>query len=125
MTLRNRILLAPLGAGVMLLGGCFYHPPFDMPDASVIGYDGTRATPPDCRRLAVPAGLSDAGQRLPSVAWGCATYTNLAAQVARPSDLAAPSAVGPADAVTAAGAVERYRQNKVTPLDQGSSRDAK
>jgi pilus assembly protein CpaD len=125
MTLSFRILLAPVAASMVLLGGCFYHPPFNMPDASVIGYDGVKATPPDCGNLAVPAGLTDGGQRLPSVAWGCATYTNLAAQVARPEDLRTPAQVGPANADVAASAMERYKQNKVTPLDQGSSRDAK
>jgi pilus assembly protein CpaD len=125
MTLRFRILLAPVSAGVVLLGGCFYHPPITMPDASIINYDGVKATPPDCRNLAVPSGLTDGGQRLPSVAWGCATYTNLAAQVVHPEDLRTPSQVGPADAEVAASAMERYKQNKVTPLDQGSSRDAK
>lgn len=125
MTLRLRILLAPISAAVALLGGCFYHPPFDMPDASVIHYDGTKATPPDCRKLAVPASLTDGGQQFPTAAWGCATYTNLAAQVARPADLAAPAPVGPADAEVAASAMQRYKQDKVTPLDQGSSRDAK
>jgi pilus assembly protein CpaD len=125
MTLRFRILLAPVCASVVLLGGCFYHPPFDMPDASVIRYDGSKVTPPDCRKLAVPASLTDGGQQFPTVAWGCATYTNLAAQVARPEDLRAPAPVGPADAEVAANAMQRYKQDKVTPLDQGSSRDAK
>lgn len=125
MTLRFRILLAPVSASVVLLGGCFYHPPFDMADASVIRYDGSKATPPDCRKLAVPAGLTDGGQALPSASWGCATYTNLAAQVAHPADLATPAPVGPANAEVAVGAMQRYRQDKVTPLDMGSSRDAK
>jgi pilus assembly protein CpaD len=125
MTLRFRILLAPVAASVALLGGCFYHPPFNMPDASVIGYNGSQATPPDCSQLAVPSGITDGGRKLPSVEWGCATYTNLAAQVANPRDLVAPAPVGPANAQVAASAIERYKQDKVTPLDQGSSRDAK
>ena len=125
MTLRFRILLAPVSVGVMLLGGCFYHPPFNMPDASIINYDGVHATPPDCRNLSVRSGLTDGGQHLPAVAWGCATYTNLAAQVVNPEDLRTPAQIGPANADVAASAMERYKQNKVTPLDRGSSRDSK
>jgi pilus assembly protein CpaD len=124
MTMRFRILLAPVGLFVTLLGGCF-QPPFDMPDASVIRYDGEQALPPDCAKLAVPSGLTDAGERLPAVAWGCATYTNLAAQVAYPLDVAQPAPVGPADGAVAASAMRRYEENKVEQLDKESSRDAK
>jgi len=124
MTMRFRMLLAPLGLFVTLLGGCF-QPPFDMPDASVIRYDGGHAVPPDCRQFAVPSGLTDAGLQQPSVAWGCATYTNLAAQVANPRDLVQPGPMGPADAAVAADAMRRYELDKVTPLDKQSSRDAK
>lgn len=124
MTMRFRILLAPVGLLVTLLGGCI-QPPFDMPDASVIRYNGVQAVPPDCAKLAVPSGLTDAGVRQPPVAWGCATYTNLAAQIAHPLDLAQPGPLGPADAAVAANAMRRYEQDKVTPLDTTSSRDAK
>ena len=124
MTMRFRMLLAPLGLLVTLLGGCF-QPPFNMPDASVIRYDGGQPAAPDCRQLAVPSGLTDGGIRQPSVAWGCATYTNLAAQIARPRDLEQPGPMGPADAAVAADAMRRYEENKVTPLDKQSSRDAK
>jgi pilus assembly protein CpaD len=124
MTMRFRMLFAPLGLLVTLLGGCF-QPPFDMPDASVIHHDGGQIGPPDCRQLVVPSGLTDGGLRQPSVAWGCATYTNLAAQIAHPRDLEQPGPMGPADAAVAADAMRRYEQNKVTPLDNQSSRDAK
>ncbi|PXW23177.1 CpaD family pilus assembly lipoprotein [Paraburkholderia caballeronis] len=117
-----RSIAAALAA--LALGGCF-KPPFDMPDASVIGYDGRYAVPPDCRKLAVPAGLTDAGRRRPAVEWGCATYTNLAAQIANPRDLVEPGPLGPADAPVAASAVWRYENDKLTPLDKSSSRDAK
>ena len=124
MTTRFRILLAPLVPLVTLLGGCF-QPPFDMPDASIIRSNNGMAEAPDCSRLAVHSGLTDAGIKQPSVAWGCATYSNLAAQVANPRDLQQPAPMGPADAAVAANAMRRYEQDKVTPLDKQSSRDAK
>ncbi|WP_241495978.1 CpaD family pilus assembly lipoprotein [Paraburkholderia monticola] len=124
MTMRFRILFAPLGLLVTLLGGCF-QPPFNMPDASVIHSDGGQMLAPDCRQLVVPSGLTDGGLRQPSVAWGCATFTNLAAQVSNPRDLEQPRPIGPADAAVAADAMRRYEQNKVTPLDQHTSRNTK
>jgi hypothetical protein len=124
MTTRFRILFAPLVVLATLLGGCI-HPPFDMPDASVIRDNDGFAAAPDCNQLAVPSGLTDAGIRQPSVAWGCATYANLAAQVANPRDLTQPAPVGPADAAVAANAMRRYEEDKVTPLDQKTSRAAK
>lgn len=124
MTTRFRILFAPLGLLVTLLGGCF-QPPFNMPDASVIRSDGGQIVPPDCRQLVVPSGLTDGGWRQPSVAWGCATFTNLAAQIAHPRDLDQPGPMGPADAAVAADAMRRYELDKVTPLDKQTSRNTK
>jgi pilus assembly protein CpaD len=57
--------------------------------------------------------------------WGCATYTNLAAQVANPKDLVAPGKLAPADGALAAGAMQRYETGHVIPLDTGTSRDSK
>jgi len=125
MNLVRRIaMLAPCATAVLLLGGCL-KPPIGMPDASVIGYDGHRAVPPDCARLAAPSLLTDGGIPRPSVAWGCATYTNLAAQVANPRDLVSPGRLGPADAAVAASAVQRYETGHVIPLDQSTTRNAK
>ena len=52
------------------------------------------------------------------MAWGCATYTNLAAQLAHPQDIVKPEWLGPADAAVAASAVQRYQTERVTPLDK-------
>ncbi|GBD45151.1 Outer membrane lipoprotein Omp16 [bacterium HR40] len=52
----------------------------------------------------------------PYAGLGCATARNLAAMLAAPSDLAAPSPVAPAFGDAAAAAVGRYREGKVTPL---------
>ncbi|HZZ10877.1 MAG TPA: CpaD family pilus assembly lipoprotein [Paraburkholderia sp.] len=101
-----------------LLTGCMPKPSLGMPDASVLSYDGKQVLPPDCAALERPSLVRDAGiARRPDIAFGCATYTNLAAQIARPADLVAPRPLGPADAAVAASAVRRYETGKVTPLD--------
>lgn len=96
-----------------------------MPDVDVIGYDGKNAIPPDCEALTRWSLLLDAGVPRPSMQWGCATYTNLAAQVANPRDFVAPAKLGPADAAVAASAVRRYETGRVIPLDEKTTRDAK
>jgi pilus assembly protein CpaD len=106
------------------LGGCF-QPPRNMPDESVIGFDGKNALPPECTELARDSVLTDAGLHRPSMQWGCATYTNLAAQIANPKDLVEPRKLAPADAAVAASGVHRYETGHVIPLDAGTSRDAK
>jgi pilus assembly protein CpaD len=106
------------------VSGCF-KPPRNMPDPSTIGFDGRSTLPPDCASLARPSVLTDAGWHRPSMEWGCATYTNLAAQVAHPQDLVKPEPLGPADAAIAASAVRRYETGHVIPLDTATSRDSK
>jgi pilus assembly protein CpaD len=120
-----RILTLVLAcAATTCVSGCF-KPPRDMPDQSVIGFDGKNAVPPDCTELARGSVLTDAGWHRPSMQWGCATYTNLAAQVANPKDLVAPRKLAPADAAVAASAVRRYETGHVIPLDTTTSRDSK
>ncbi|CAB3681722.1 CpaD family pilus assembly lipoprotein [Paraburkholderia rhynchosiae] len=102
------------------MSGCF-KPPRGMPDESVIGFDGKNAVPPDCTQLARRSLLTDAGLRRPAMQWGCATYTNLAAQVANPQDLVAPRSLAPADAAVAASAVRRYEAGQLIPLDTETS----
>lgn len=115
--------LAVLLALACGLSGCF-HPPRNMPNESVIGYDGTGAVPPDCAALSRPPVLSDAGRQRPSMQWGCATYTNLAAQLAHPADIVAPQPLGPADGATAASAMRRYETGHVLQLDKSSTRNS-
>ncbi|GAU04809.1 lipoprotein [Burkholderia stabilis] len=88
-------------------------PPLNLPDARSIGFDGVQAVPPDCAKLMQPSHLVDAGFGRPGVPFGCATYTNLAAMLARPQDLVAPVPYGGADAEVAAGAVRRYVEDRV------------
>ncbi|MGI4858579.1 MAG: CpaD family pilus assembly lipoprotein [Janthinobacterium lividum] len=120
-----RFLALVLVCGMVVsTSGCF-KPPLGMPDASVIGYDGIRTTPPDCAALSRASLLTDAGLQRPDMQWGCATYTNLAAQIASPRDAVAPEPIGPADAAVAASAVHRYQTGHVMKLDTSTTRDAK
>lgn len=100
-------------------------PPLGLPDASVIGFDGQHAVPPDCAALTRPSTSIDAGFERKSMQWGCATFTNLANQIANPRDLVAPQPLAPAGADVAASAVDRYETGKITPLDQTTTRNSK
>jgi pilus assembly protein CpaD len=118
----SRLALLCLSVGVMsVLAGCF-PAPRTMPDASFIRGDEHGAEPPDCENMYRYSGLLDGGIPRPKMAWGCATYSNLAAQVVNPKDLFSPDPLGPTDANVAASAVRRYRTDKVTPLDTSTSR---
>lgn len=119
-------VLKQLPCGVLLLtiAACMSrHPPLGMPDASVIGYDAQdeRAIPPDCKTLAQPSHMIDAGIGRPGVQFGCATYSNLAVMLARPADLIAPQPYAGADAALAASAVRRYDEGRATPLHPTST----
>lgn len=120
----RKLTVLGLCAALLALGGCF-KPPRTMPDQSVIGYDGRDAVPPDCSSLSRPSELTDAGIHRPAMEWGCAYYTNLAAQIANPKDLVEPRKLGPADAAVAASAVHRYQTDNVTPLDSSTTRSFK
>ncbi len=124
MKLSRFLTLVAIGAIVTGTTGCI-KPWRSMPDASVIGYDGKHAIPPECDQLRRSSLLTDAGFRRPGMEWGCATYTNLAAQVANPRDLVTPGKLGPADAAVAASAVHRYETGNLAPLDSKTSRDSK
>jgi type IV pilus biogenesis protein CpaD/CtpE len=124
MTLRSLCTLAILAATAVAASGCI-KASINMPDERSIGYDGKNLVPPDCSQMERPSLLLDAGLPRPSVQWGCATYTNLAAQIANPQDFVEPQPLGPADAAVAASAVHRYQTGRVTPLDQSTSRSSK
>lgn len=116
------------GASIMLaactlLSGCFTKPSIGMPDASTLSYDGRSIIGPDCTELERKSLVTNAGFRRPSVAFGCATYSNLAAQIVRPADIVSPVPPGPANGAVAAAAVRRYELNQVTPLDPTSTRE--
>jgi hypothetical protein len=98
-------------------------PPLGMPDPSVIGVtpDGMHATPPACESLIDHSSMLDAGYARPGVAFGCTTYSNLAAMLARPADLVAPRPYAGADAPLAASAVRRYEEDRAKPLSSDYS----
>ena len=109
-------------ASLTSLTGCMPKPTLGLPDVSVLSYDGKQIVPPDCRALERRSLVREAGiARRPDLAFGCATYTNLAAQIARPADLVNPLPLGPADAAVAASAVRRYEEGRVTPIDTQST----
>jgi pilus assembly protein CpaD len=118
-------LLAGAAAACSGLAGCMSAPPpLDMPDASVIGFtpgDGGHAIPPSCEALNQRSNMLDAGQARPGVAFGCATYSNLAAMIVRPADLVAPVPYAGADAPLAASAVRRYEEGRMAPLNSSSA----
>ena len=95
-----------------------------MPDDSVIGFSqegGGRAIPPQCSELNQASHMRDAGRRRPGVAFGCATYTNLAAMLANPADLVAPLPYAGADAALGASAVRAYEEGRTHPLNPTST----
>ncbi|MDB5774070.1 MAG: hypothetical protein JWP38_203 [Herbaspirillum sp.] len=117
-----RISSLTLLALLTALSGCMSTPPpLSMPDASVIGFDGANAVPPDCAKLVQQSHMVDAGAGRPGVAFGCATYSNLAAMLARPADLVQPVPYAGADAALGVSAVRRYEEGRATPLDTTST----
>ena len=99
-------------------------PPVGMPDVDAIGLSPdafAHAVPPQCASLDERSGMRDAGYARPGIAFGCATYTNLAAMLARPADLSTPRPYAGADAPLAASAVRRYEEGRTTPLSGWSA----
>ncbi|MBV6272983.1 CpaD family pilus assembly protein [Alcaligenaceae bacterium CGII-47] len=96
-----------------------------VPDASVITVRQTgslyEAIPPECAGMLQPSQYNKADDLRMSIAFGCATYTNLAEQVAQPRDLIHPATYRGQSAEAAAQAATRYRENKVTPLKETQS----
>lgn len=120
-------LLTVLGLVGLVTGCAFPKRDYSMlPDASVIQVQQQHghwvAVAPECKRLITerPRPWYEYDSR-PQVAFGCATYTNLANSVARPRDLTQPGTYRGQQADTAADAVTRYRQNAVTPLNKTTS----
>ena len=116
--------LIALCAASALTGCMSEHPPLGMPNDSVIGFSsdgGGRAIAPACDQLNQPSHMIDAGHGRPGVAFGCATYSNLAAMLARPADLVAPAPYAGADAALGASAVRAYEEGRTHPLNPTST----
>lgn len=116
--MRLHLIALMLSMPCWLTGCMSLHQPLGLPDSSVLSYDGARVLPPNCATLSAPSTLLDAGFQRASVAFGCATYTNLAAMLARPADLSAPRPLTAPNAVTGAAAAQRYFDGAVTPLSK-------
>jgi len=117
-------LVAVLAAASTLSGCMSEHPPLGMPNDSVIGFTadgGGKAIPPPCDQLNQPSHMIDAGRGRPGVAFGCATYSNLAAMLVRPADLVAPEPYAGADAALGASAVRAYEEGRAQPLKSTST----
>jgi hypothetical protein len=100
------------------------HPPFGMPDPSVIGFapgDGGYAVPPECATLDQRSGMRDAGWARPGVAFGILGAISVAVMISRPADLVAPVPYTGADAPLAASAVRRYDEDRAKPFNSGYS----
>lgn len=115
--------LSLLLVGLPLIG-CAPLEPARLPDQSVIALLDGQAVPPDCSRLEEASVYRDGPLQLtqrPTIAFGCATYTNLARMLARPADLAAPGRYRGQSGTAAGDAVQRYYDNKVTPFTGSST----
>ncbi|MET5115853.1 CpaD family pilus assembly lipoprotein, partial [Burkholderia pseudomallei] len=73
------------------------------------------ARAPDCAALEQRSQVIDAGRARPGVSFGCATYGNLAAMLARPAELVAPLADAGGDAAGGASAVRPDEAGRATP----------
>jgi hypothetical protein len=120
--------LARFSLGLLLslaLGACMSaRPPLGLPDASVDTFDGVAAHGPDCRSIALPSTMRDPDMLPhPAIPFGCANYANLAAQLARPADIAQPLPYAGADGTAAERAVQRYDNPPVShdPSQNSSS----
>jgi len=124
----RQLMLAALAGGLILTAGCTF-PRKDysgVPDVSVIrvvqGPDGqVVAQAPDCTALLQGSQYQSLNQDRAAVAFGCATYSNLAASLARPADLISPREFAGPQPDAAALAVHRYRLNQVEPLRETRS----
>lgn len=117
-----------LAAGLTLTACAFPRKDFSsVPDPGIIvltqSGPGYRASGPDCSTLLQPSQYNKADDLRMSIAFGCATYTNLAEQLARPDDLIRARSYGGQSAETATTAVERYRKGTITPLRETGTTD--
>ena len=125
---RSGLRIFALMVAVVLAGCAFPRKDYSGmpgPDVIQVRQEGLRyqAQRPDCDALLQPSHHNKADDLRMSVAFGCATYTNLAEQIARPQDLVKPKAYAGQSADSAGAAVQRYRDNEVTPLRGTSSTD--
>jgi len=110
-----------------LLSSCMSYEPAHMPNESSISLENGVLISPDCSSMVDKSHFkNDTLQRIPrpSVAFGCATYNNLAKMIARPQDLVAPRGYSGQSGANAATAAQRYYDNKLTPFIDNSTSNA-
>ena len=117
-----------VGLGLALTACAFPRKDYTfLPDHSVITvtHDGSvyKANAPDCSTLMQRSHHNKVDDLRKPIGFGCSTYTNLAAQLARPEDLVRAKAYRGQSPDAAAAAITRYRENKVTPLRETRSTD--
>jgi len=121
---------ARVGLPCLLLCACAPLTVARLPDTSVIGMADGALMAPDCRAMQQPSempmrdGLLQLTPR-PSVAFGCATYSNLAKMLVNPQDLVQPQPYPGQSATTAGAAVQRYYDDKVKALHDSATTDVK
>lgn len=117
-------VVAPVLATATLMTACAFpykeSPQMPGPEVIRMSSEGGRlqALPPDCETLYQPSRHGTPHDVRMGVSFGCATYTNLSQQIARPEDLVAPRPYGRQSAETATAAVRRHQTGKTTPLRQ-------
>jgi pilus assembly protein CpaD len=84
------------------------------PNSAVVTVGRYAVTLPPCPNWSMPR--SNDFTNMPPSNFGCATAVNLGLMVASPGDLVAPRQLAPADGKPAAAAVDRYLDDKTTPL---------
>jgi pilus biogenesis lipoprotein CpaD len=87
---------------------------------SVLAVFHLAAVAPDCASMVTPSETINQDGR-PSISFGCATYTNLAAMVADPADLESGRGLGPADTSSMDAAIDRYQNDKVKALSKNTT----
>jgi type IV pilus biogenesis protein CpaD/CtpE len=116
-TPRARRHLAGAAALLALLAGC--QAPSFPPRAAPVGPAATGCPDWSSARLSHPIDpLVGNPSPAEELRLGCASDANLARMVADPADLRGEAVTGPAPASNAAGAVQRYHANQVTPLPE-------
>jgi pilus assembly protein CpaD len=89
------------------------------PNRAIVSVGRYAVTLPPCPNWSMPR--ANDFTNAPSSNFGCATAVNLGLMVASPADLVAGRQLAPADGKPAAAAVDRYLNDKVTPLAAGAS----
>jgi pilus biogenesis lipoprotein CpaD len=90
---------------------------------SVLAVFHLAAVAPDCASMVTHSETINQNGR-PSISFGCATYTNLAAMVADPADLESGRGLGPTDGSSMDAAIERYQNDKVKALSKNTATSA-